>query len=75
MSIVMKPSCTKEQLNDVIQMIKAAGLKADVSSGEYQTVIGIIGDEKRIDFEKIKLMGGVYDALRIQVPYRLISRS
>ena len=71
----MKPSSTKEQLNEVIQMIKNAGLKADVSSGEYQTVIGIIGDEKRIDFEKLKLMAGVYDALRIQVPYRLISRS
>jgi 3-deoxy-7-phosphoheptulonate synthase len=59
----------------VVQKIKSYGLKVDISSGEYQTVIGIIGDEKKVDFDLIKQMPGVYDALRIQVPYRLISRS
>jgi 3-deoxy-7-phosphoheptulonate synthase len=71
----MKPNCSQEQLDHVIEKIQSAGLKADVSSGEYQTVIGIIGDEKSIDFDQIRSMPGVYDALRIQVPYRLISRS
>src|SRR5579872_1097435 len=75
MSIVMKPTATKEEVNEVIHKIKAAGLKPDISSGEYQTVIGIVGDEKKIDFDQIKSMGGVFDAIRIQVPYRLISRS
>ena len=71
----MKPTATKEEINEVIHKIKAAGLKADVSSGEYQTVIGIVGDEKRVDFDQIKSMGGVFDAIRIQAPYRLMSRS
>ena len=75
MSIVMKPTATKEQVNEVIQKIKSTGLKADVSSGEYQTVIGIVGDEKKIDFDQIKSMDGVKDAIRIQVPYRLMSRN
>ena len=75
MSIVMKPTASKDQVNDVIHKIKTAGLKVDVSSGEYQTVIGIIGDEKKIDFDQIRSMPGVHDALRIQVPYRLMSRS
>src|SRR5579875_1075641 len=75
MSIVMKPNATKDQINEVIRKIKASGLAVDVSSGEYQTVIGIIGDEKKVDFDQVKSMPGVYDALRIQVPYRLISRS
>ena len=75
MSIVMKPSATKEQLNDVVRKIKSSGLKVDISSGQFQTVIGIIGDEKKIDFDQIRSMPGVYDAIRIQVPYRLMSRS
>ncbi len=75
MSIVMKPSATKEQVKEVVNMIKSSGLKADVSSGQFQTVIGIVGDEKKIDFDQVKSMPGVYDALRIQAPYRLISRS
>jgi 3-deoxy-7-phosphoheptulonate synthase len=75
MSIVMKPSATKSELEEVIHRIESSGLNADVSSGEYQTVIGVIGNEKKLDFELIKMMPGVHDAIRIQVPYRLVSRS
>src|SRR5579864_6736114 len=75
MSIVMKPSATRDEIDAVIQKIKSSGLRADVSSGEYQTVIGIVGDEKKVDFDQLKSMGGVFDAIRIQAPYRLMSRS
>ena len=75
MSIVMKPGATKEQLSAVTQKIESKGLKADVSSGEFQAVVGVIGDEKKLDFDQLKSMPGVYDAIRIQVPYRLVSRS
>ena len=71
----MKPSATKAQIDEVIQKIKSSGLKVDVSSGEYQTVIGIIGYEKKVDFDQIKSMQGVNDAIRIQSAYRLVSRS
>jgi 3-deoxy-7-phosphoheptulonate synthase len=75
MSIVMRQGATKAQLAEVIRKIESSGLRADVSSGEFQTVIGVIGDEKKLDFDQIKLMPGVSDAIRIQVPYRLVSRS
>jgi 3-deoxy-7-phosphoheptulonate synthase len=75
MSIVMKPDSTRAQIDEVIRKIESLGLNADVSSGEFQTVIGVIGDEKKLDFDQIRLMPGVYDAIRIQVPYRLVSRS
>ena len=75
MSIVMKPSATKAEVDDVIRKVESLGLKADVSSGEFQTVIGVVGDEKKLDFDQITQMPGVYDAIRIQVPYRLVSRS
>jgi 3-deoxy-7-phosphoheptulonate synthase len=75
MSIVMKPTSSREDVQQVIDLIKSAGLKADVSAGKFQTVIGIVGDEKKINFEQIKSLTGVYDVIRIQVPYRLMSRS
>jgi 3-deoxy-7-phosphoheptulonate synthase len=74
MSIVMKPNATKAEVDGVIRRIEALGLKADVSSGEFQSVIGVVGDEKKLDFDQMKLMPGVHDAIRIQVPYRLVSR-
>lgn len=70
----MKPTATKEEIGAVINKINSAGVRADVSSGEYQTVIGIVGDEKKVDFDQVRSMSGVFDTIRIQVPYRLISR-
>ncbi len=75
MSIVMKPNSSKQEIHEVVEKIKEAGLKADLSSGQFQTVIGIVGDEKKVNFDQIKSLPGVYDVIRIQVPYRLISRS
>ena len=75
MSIVMKQGATKFELDAVIHKIESSGLRVDVSSGEFQTVIGVIGNEKKLDFEQVKMMSGVHDAIRIQVPYRLVSRS
>jgi 3-deoxy-7-phosphoheptulonate synthase len=75
MSIVMKPNATKDEVQEVIKLIKSAGLKADVSAGQFQTVIGIVGDEKNVSFDQIRSLSGVYDVNQIQVPYRLISRS
>jgi 3-deoxy-7-phosphoheptulonate synthase len=75
MSIVMKPNATKAQVDEVIHKVESSGLRADVSSGEFQTVIGVVGNEKKLDFEQIRMMPGVNDAIQIQVPYRLMSRS
>ena len=49
----MKPKAIEGPIDEVIQKVKSVGLKVDVSSGEYQTVIGIIGDEKKVDFDQI----------------------
>ncbi len=71
----MKPDATRQQLAEVVRLVKSRGLKVDISAGQFQTVIGIIGDEKKIDFDQLRSMPGVYDAIRIQAPYRLMSRS
>ena len=42
----MKPSATKDEIDVVIRQSSRVD-RADVSSGEYQTVIGIVGDKRR----------------------------
>ena len=71
----MKPGASKTDLTKVIRTIESKGLKTDIMHGEFQNVIGTIGDEKRIDFELLKTLPGVYDTIRIQTPYRLMSRA
>ena len=72
--IIMKTNATKEQIEHVVKEIKRFGLRADVSRGAYKTVIGLIGDERKIPFDHFAVLPGVKEAVRIEIPYKLISR-
>lgn len=50
--IIMKTAATREQIAEVIKEIKKYGLRADVSKGAYRTVIGLVGDESKVDFAR-----------------------
>ncbi|MFH0942226.1 MAG: 3-deoxy-7-phosphoheptulonate synthase [Chloroflexota bacterium] len=70
----MSSEATKEQIENVIKEIKRLRLKADVSRGDFRSVIGIVGDERKIDFARFDALPGVKETLRIETPYKLISR-
>ena len=70
----MSPRAKKAEVDAVVRRIRAVGLKADVSIGEAQTVIGIIGDESRINFDQMNSMAGVESTKRIQAPYKLMTK-
>ncbi len=72
--IIMKTDATQEQIAQVIKEIKRYGLRADVSKGEYRTVIGIVGDESKISFDHFAALPGVKEARGVEIPYKLISR-
>ena len=72
--VIMKADATKEQVDQVVKEIKKCGLRADVSQGEYRTVIGLIGDESKIPFARIATLPGAKEAMMIETPYKLVSR-
>ena len=72
--IIMKSEATKEEIANVVKEIKKYGLKADVSRGEYRTVIGLIGDESKVEFSHFATLPGVKEARGIETPYKLISK-
>ena len=72
--IIMKSEATKEEIASIVKEIKKFGLKADVSRGEFRTVIGLIGDEGKADFAHFATLPGVKEAFMIDTPYKLISR-
>ncbi|MBM4448063.1 MAG: 3-deoxy-7-phosphoheptulonate synthase, partial [Chloroflexi bacterium] len=45
-----------------------------VSRGEFRTVIGLIGDERKADFSHLATLPGVKEAFPVESPYKLISR-
>lgn len=72
--IIMNKEATAEQIKNVTEEVKKYGLKSDVSKGEFRTVIGLIGDESRVDFDHLAALPGVKTAERVETPYKLISR-
>jgi len=72
--IIMSTDATQEQIAEVIKEIKKYGLRADISKGAFRTVIGLVGDERKIDFAHFATLPGVKEAIGIETPYKLISR-
>ena len=72
--IIMKTDATDEDIQRVVSEIENSGLRADVSKGEYMTVIGPVGDERRLAFDRIATLPGVKEATMVETPYKLISR-
>jgi len=76
MVVIMKPGARKEEIDYVIKIIeKEYGLRTDTITGVSQTIIGIIGDEDCVDFDRLSMLPGVERAHRIQLPYKLVARS
>ena len=75
MIIVMSPNATKENLDKVIHKVEAAGLKVHVSTGEEVTIVGVIGDKKKIAGLEMNMMEGVEKTVRITEKYKLVSRT
>ena len=72
----MKTTASEKDIAFVINFIKRNyGLRVDTITGEFQTIIGLIGDEKGVDFGILELLPGVERAHPIQIPYKLVSRS
>lgn len=70
----MKRDATDEDIKRVIKEIKHYGLRADVSRGDFRTVIGLVGDERRIPFDNFSILPGVKEVVNIETPYKLISK-
>ena len=74
MIIVMTPSATEENLMKVKQKIERAGLSYHLSKGESRTIVGVIGDKKRIGELEMNSLDGVEKTVHITEKYKLVSR-
>jgi 3-deoxy-7-phosphoheptulonate synthase len=70
----MKPDATREQIDRVVEIIEALGLRGHTMPGENRTAIGITGNKGAIDPAHFEFLPGVADAIRVTKPYKLISK-
>jgi 3-deoxy-7-phosphoheptulonate synthase len=74
MLIIMKPSATPQQIENVIHKIKETGLAAHLSQGIETTLIGAIGETHDMSTDTFEVLDGVDMVKRITQPFKLASR-
>ncbi|WP_430601705.1 phospho-2-dehydro-3-deoxyheptonate aldolase [Enterococcus sp. DIV0724b] len=74
MIVIMKSEATKAQIKSVIERVKKEGLEVHLSEGKEQTIIGLVGDTRKMQDVAFNSYDGVENAVRISLTYKLTSR-
>lgn len=74
MIIIMKSHVTDAEIAAVEKKLESMGMGSNVSRGIERTVIGAIGDERKVDKEALEALAGVEDVIRVMKPYKIVSR-
>src|SRR6202034_4709368 len=74
MIIVLKPHPAPEVVEHVLERIAALGLTPHLSQGVSRTIIGVIGDEDKLQVQPLQSIPGVEQVVPILKPFKLASR-
>ena len=74
MIAVLKNGTTQKQIDSLINWIESQGLSVHLSSGEYQTIVGLIGDTTKIDEDLLQSLDIVETVKRISEPFKSANR-
>ena len=74
MIAIVKESATPEQLDHFITWIEGRGYKTNVSRGDNETIVGIIGDTTQIDPFLLESMDIIERVQRVSEPFKKANR-
>src|SRR5260221_8513954 len=74
MILVLKPEATPEQIDHILDHVKAVGFTPYPIRGEFRTVIGVVGDDTKPQTETFFVLPGIEQVLPILKPFKLASR-
>jgi phospho-2-dehydro-3-deoxyheptonate aldolase len=74
MIVVMNKNYTNDDINKVVNYIENKKLRASVSKGEHNCIVGILGDTVESNIEEIEGLSCVSKVLKVQEPYKKSNR-
>ena len=74
MIVVLKHGVSDEKKAQLIAWLQALGLKIHVSNGEFQTVLGLIGDTSGVDMDLVESLEIVDSVKRVTEPFKCCNR-
>ena len=74
MIAVVKQGASEQQIDNLLSWFHSKGLKTHISKGEFQTIIGLIGDTSRVDIDLLEGLEIVESIKRITEPFKSVNR-
>ncbi|MBR2832406.1 MAG: 3-deoxy-7-phosphoheptulonate synthase [Oscillospiraceae bacterium] len=74
MIVVLKQKTPDEKRAQLIEWLEGQGLKVHISEGEYQTVLGLVGNTSHVDMDLIASLGIVDSVKRVTDPFKCCNR-
>jgi len=74
MIAVLKQGVSEEQKDNLCDWFKSMGLEVHISAGQYQTIIGLIGDTSQIDIGLLEGLSIIESVKRISEPFKSANR-
>ena len=74
MIAVLRQGVTKQQRDGLIEWFEHMGLSVHVSEGEYQCILGLIGDTSKVDINLLESLSIVESVKRITEPFKNANR-
>ena len=74
MIVVLKHNVTREKKEQLIVWLQNQGLRIHVSDGEFQTVLGLIGDTTKVDMDLVESLEIVDSVKRVTEPFKCCNR-
>ncbi|MBQ7254629.1 MAG: 3-deoxy-7-phosphoheptulonate synthase [Oscillospiraceae bacterium] len=74
MIVILKHGVAPEKQQQLIAWLENLGLRIHVSDGDYQTVLGLIGDTTRVDMDLVASLEIVDTVKRVSEPFKCCNR-
>lgn len=74
MIVALKPGVTQESREQLMDWLQNLGLHIHVSEGEYQTILGLVGDTTKVDMDLVASLDIVDSVKRVTEPFKCCNR-
>jgi 3-deoxy-7-phosphoheptulonate synthase len=73
MILILKPDATEDQVQHVVARAEEMGFQTHLSRGTFRTIVGLIGNEEKLQAIPLTAIPGVAQVVPVMSPYKLAS--
>jgi 3-deoxy-7-phosphoheptulonate synthase len=74
MLVVMRHDATPRDIEAVVETIREMGYEARPMPGKQRTAIGLVGNDGKVNSDRIEALSGVLEIIHVSQPYKQVSR-